>query len=231
MKIKLTPTYIFSFLMLLFVLSECHELAHTITGRLICGCWGERDFNQWDLCKSCENNPLGFISTMMGPIFSFAMAYLGASWLNKDYSLEKQTLGFSMIFASTIFGRLLNVFPFGGGDEFTVFYNQVFNENRTFSLVAAFILIAVIVFYPIRKAYLFLENKHRWAWILGFCLVPFITVLIMILGVLNTILASGFLADYWILGSPKVVTLWTTTVIILFILTKKGINQLKAKTI
>jgi hypothetical protein len=227
MKLKLTPAYLFTFLLLTFMLSESHELAHTIVGRLICGCWGKRDFNQWDLCKSCDGNPFGFISTMMGPIFSFAMAYWGASLLKKENTIEKITLGFSLIFASTSFGRLLNVWPFGGGDEFTVLYNQVFHENRTISLIAAFIIIAIIVFFPMRKAYLFIENRNKLWWVLGFCLFPFIVVLAMILGVLNSILVSGFLAKDWILGSPMVVSVWTILVIVLFFSTKKNLVQLK----
>lgn len=227
MKLKLNPAYIFTFLMLTFVLSELHEIAHTAVGRLICGCWGKRDFNAWDLCESCQNNPYGFISTMMGPIFSFSMAYWGANMLKKQNSTEKQTLGFSMVFSSLSITRLLNVVPFGGGDEFTVFYNQVFNDNRTLSLVAAFVLIAVIVFYPLRKAYLFIENKNRWAWFLGFSILPFIVVIVTILGVLNSVLATGFLNEYWILGSPKIVTLWTFLVVFLFMVSRKNLMQLK----
>lgn len=227
MKLKLTPAYIFTFLMLTFVLSEFHEIAHTAVGRLICGCWGKRDFNQWDLCETCENNPYSFISTMMGPIFSFSMAYWGASMLRKDFTIKKQTLGFSLIFASMSFGRLFNVVPFGGGDEFTVFYNQVFNENRQFSLLAAFVVIALILFFPLRKAYLFIENQYRWAWFLGFCLVPFVVVIFTIIVLLNSVLESGFLNDYWILGSPKIVTLWTFLVITLFLLTGKNLIYLK----
>ncbi len=226
MQLKLTPAYIFTFLLLTFVLSEFHEIAHTAVGRLICGCWGERDFNQWDLCVSCEGNPYGFISTVMGPVFSFAMAYWGASMLKKTNSIEKITIGFSMIFASTSFGRLINVWPFGGGDEFTVFYNQVFHENRTISLIASFVLIAIIVFFPLRKAYLFIENKNRIWWFLGFCFTPFVAVLAVILGLLNTILASGFLASPGLLGSPKVVNMWTLLIILLFIFTRKNISQL-----
>jgi hypothetical protein len=224
MKLKLTPAYIFTFLMLTFVLSEFHEIAHTAVGRLICGCWGKRDFNEWSLCD--ENHPYGFIATMMGPIFSFSMAYWGASVLKKENPVEKTTLGFSLIFASTSFGRLINVWPFGGGDEFTVLYNQVFHENRTVSLIVAFALIAIIIFFPLKKAYFFIENKNRLAWFLGFCLLPFIAVLLMILGVLNSVLASGFLAEDGILGSPKVVTLWTALVIIMFLLTRKNLTLL-----
>jgi hypothetical protein len=226
MKLKFTPAFAFTFLMLTFLLVELHEIAHTAVGRLICGCWGKRDFNQWELCTSCEGNPLGFISTMTGPLFTFAMAYWGASMLKKENPVEKTTLGLSLIFASASFCRLFNVWPFGGGDEFTVFYNQVFNENRTISLFAAFILISIIVFYPVRKAYLFIENKNKIWWYIGLLLTPFIATILMILGVLNSVLASGFLQEDWILGSPKVVTLWTAIVMFLFFLTRKNLTQL-----
>jgi hypothetical protein len=229
MKIKLTPAYIFTFLLLTFLLAELHEIAHTAIGRLICGCWGKRDFNEWSLCASCDSNPLGFISTMTGPIFTFAMAYWGASLLNKNNSINKITFGFSLVFASASFGRLFNVWPFGGGDEFTVFYNQVFHEQRTISLIAAFVLIAVIIFYPLRKAYFFIENKNRIWHFIAFLILPFVAVIAMILGVLNSVLASGFLKEDWILGSPKVVTLWTVLVLVLFFLTRKNLNQLYKK--
>lgn len=126
MKIKITPAYIFTFLMLTFLLAELHEIAHTAMGRVICGCWGKRDFNEWSLCTTCESNSLGFISTLMGPLFTFTISYWGAGMLKNDNPVEKSTLGFSLIFASAIFGRLLNVWPFGGGDEFSVLYNEVF---------------------------------------------------------------------------------------------------------
>jgi hypothetical protein len=226
MKLKLTPAYVFTFLMLTFLLAELHEIAHTAVGRLICGCWGKRDFNEWGLCASCETNPLGFISTMTGPIFTFAMAYWGASMLKKENPVERTTLGLSLIFASAGFGRILNIWPFGGGDEFTVFYNQVFNENRTVSLIAAFVLVSLLIFFPLKKAYLFIENKNKIWWFIGFLILPFVAILAMILGVLNSILASGFLKEDWILGSPKVVTLWTIIVLVLFFLTRKNLTQL-----
>ncbi|MGL4630709.1 MAG: hypothetical protein ACRCVT_05825 [Leadbetterella sp.] len=226
MRLKLTSAYVFTFLMLAFFLGEMHEIVHTSVGRWICGCWGKRDFNAWELCETCETNPYGFIATMVGPIFTFAMAYWGASMLNKTHSVEKNTLGFSLIFASTSLPRLLNVWPFGGGDEFTILYDQVFNQQRTISLVVAFVLIAVIVFYPLRKAYFFIENKHRFWWFLSFSLAPFVATLFMILGVWNSVLATGFMGGYWILGSPKIVTLWTAFVTAMFFMTKKNLYQL-----
>jgi hypothetical protein len=226
MKLKLTPAYVFTFLMLTFLLAELHEIAHTSVGRLICGCWGKRDFNEWSLCPSCDGNSMGFVSTMTGPIFTFLIAFWGASMLKKENSIEKTTLGLSLIFSSAGFGRILNVWPFGGGDEFTVFYNQVFNENRTVSLIAAFLVVSILIFYPLKKAYLFIENKNKIWWFIGFLILPFVAILAMILGVLNTILASGFLKEDWILGSPMVVTLWTVIVLVMFFSTKKNLRQL-----
>lgn len=226
MKLKITPAYVFTFLMLTFLLAELHEIAHTSIGRLICGCWGKRDFNEWGLCETCSNTPLGFIATMAGPIFTFAMAYWGASMLKKTNSVNKQTLGLSLVFASCSIVRLINVWPFGGGDEFAVFYQEVFNQERTISLIAAFILITSIVFYPLRKAFLFIENKNRVLWFLGLSLLPFIATIAMILGVLNSVLATGFLGEYWILGSPRIVTLWTVLVLVLFFLSRKNLVKL-----
>ena len=51
MKIKLTTGFIVAFIALRFVLHEAHELVHTGVGRIICGCWGQRDFNVWDIAR------------------------------------------------------------------------------------------------------------------------------------------------------------------------------------
>ena len=63
MNLKLTPKFILTFLALTFVMHEAHEIVHTTIGRLICGCWGQRDFNVWGLCGDCsEQNPYSIIT-------------------------------------------------------------------------------------------------------------------------------------------------------------------------
>ena len=52
MKIKITGKFIIAFLALTFVLLELHEIVHTGVGRIICGCWGLRDFNAWEICET-----------------------------------------------------------------------------------------------------------------------------------------------------------------------------------
>ena len=86
MKLKLTPKFVLTFLALTFVLHEAHEIVHTTVGRIICGCWGERDFNVWGLCDSCQTNPLRIYSTLAGPVFTFIIIWFGNSLLNSQKS-------------------------------------------------------------------------------------------------------------------------------------------------
>ena len=54
MKLKLTSQFVLTFLALTFLMHEAHEIVHTSIGRLICGCWGMRDINVWELCKGLK---------------------------------------------------------------------------------------------------------------------------------------------------------------------------------
>lgn len=78
MKIKLSFPFITAFLLLQIVMLELHEMAHIVTSYLICGCWGIRDFNGWQLCNGCNNDhPLFWTATLAGPAFSVAVMWLG----------------------------------------------------------------------------------------------------------------------------------------------------------
>ena len=60
-------------------------------------------------------------------------------------------------------------------------------------------------------------NKRRLLWCLFFFIVPTFIVLLVVLGVMNSLLEQGIGAAYWILGSPVIVTIWTTSVVILLL--------------
>ncbi|MCA6361556.1 MAG: hypothetical protein IM638_00830 [Bacteroidetes bacterium] len=225
MKIKLTFQYVLTFLALTFMMHEAHEIVHTSVGRLICGCWGQRDFNVWGLCDSCETNPYGIFSTIAGPVFTFVMIWFGSFLLDNNNQNQK-ALGFSLIFANMPFGRILNPI-FGGGDEVVV--ADTFIDNWDLSRIIVLILIILIVAFPLIKAYRLIENRHKIGWFLMFLLLPFIfDILIVLLG-MNTLLAMGVLSKNWIFGSPVLVTVWTITVTLIFVLTRKNIFKLIAK--
>jgi hypothetical protein len=223
MKLHLNPKFIFTFLALTFVMHEAHEIAHTAVGRVICGCWGLRDFNVWETCKSCVDNPLKIWSTVMGPLFTFIMIRYGSSLINLHRSDHQKAFGFSLIFANMPFARLLNPI-LGGGDEVVVVNNLI--KNHELARVFVVVLILLIIYLPLLKAYKMIENKNKTYWFLGFFILPTFIDLLIVLGLMNTLLNKGVLAEYWILGSPILVTAWTAAVLLIYLLTRKNIYSL-----
>lgn len=227
MNIKLNSKFVVSFIALLFVMHEAHEIAHTVLGRFICGAWGERDFNVWGLAEGCGNGDLvSMLPTYLGPIFTFTMIWIGTSLLKHENSVEKKSLGFALIFTNMPFARILTAF-FGGGDE--VYATNVLIDNHPLAWSIGLITILVIVAFPLYKAFITID-KNRWGWFLLFFFAPVFIDLIVVLGLLNTLLQNGILSNYWILGSPMLVTFWTLFVVLVFIITRKYIFTLGVKS-
>ena len=223
MKLRLSAKFIFTFLALTFVMNEAHEIVHTSVGRIICGAWGERDFNVWGTCESCQTNPWEILSTAVGPIFTFLMVWYGASFLKPMNTNRQKSFGFAMIFANMPFGRLFNPL-LGGGDEVVVLNHFIHNHDMARVIIAA--LIILITFIPLKKAYQTIENKYKIGWFSLFYIVPMLLDFALVLGLMNTLLEKGVLSNYWILGSPILVTVWTVGVLMAFFLTKKNIYTL-----
>lgn len=219
MKIKLSLKYIITFLALTFLMHELHEIVHTTVGRIIFGCWGERDFNQWSTCDVVS--PLGYIATAAGPIFTFIMIWIGAGLLKEKNTIQQKTLGFSLIFANIPFARLITPLAFGGGDEVTVL--DYFVENWELSRIIICVLILFLTAIPLYKAFKIMPNKHKIILFLLFYLLPTIIDGFVLLGGMNTLLNNGILNSYWILGSPILVTVWTLAVTTIFILSYKNL--------
>lgn len=223
MTIKLTPKFIIAFLALTFVMHEAHEIVHTSIGRMICGCWGERDFNVWGLCEGCDANPYSIISTFVGPLFTFIMIWLGANLLKETNTKGQQSLGLALIFANMPFARLLNPI-LGGGDEVVVINH--FLNDRNLSRIIVVLLITLIIAYPLYKAFRLIQNKYRIGLFILFLIAPVFVDLLLVLGVMNSLLEKGILSQYWILGSPMLVSIWTFSVTLIFILFRKSIYKL-----
>ena len=227
MKLKLTSQYVLTFLALTFVMHEAHEIVHTSIGRLICGCWGVRDFNVWELCKGCsEKNPVSVLSTFAGPIFTFIMIWVGAILIRQEKTDRQKAIGFSLIFANMPFARILTS-SFGGGDE--VWGLNILLKNHPLAWTIGLLSILIITIIPLYKAYKLIANKRKIGWFLLFFIAPTFIDLLLILGVMNTLLGKGILSNYWILGSPILVTVWTTFVTGLFLLTKNNVYKLNYK--
>lgn len=227
MKLKLTAKFIFTFLALTFVMHEAHEIAHTTVGRIICGCWGQRDFNVWSTCESCASNSFELLATAAGPLFTFLIIWYGSLGLDKNKADNQKALGFSLVFANMPIMRLLN--PVGGGGDEVVVINH-FLENHDLSRLIAALLIIVIIAYPLYKAYQLIENKYKMGWFLLFFFLPTTIDVLVVVGLMNALLEKGLLNNYWIMGSPVLVTVWTLFVVSIYLLTRKNIYSLVGRS-
>lgn len=206
---------------------EAHEIVHTTIGRIICGCWGERDFNVWGFCEGClGKQPIALFATFAGPIFTFVMIWIGTLLISKTKSENQKSFGFSLIFANIPFARILTA-SIGNGDEVWGLYQLINNYNMAWAV--GFISIVAITIYPLWKSYQLIENKKKILWFLGFFLLPTLIDILLVLGVMNFILENGVLNKYWILGSPVLVTIWTAFIFGLYLLTRKNIYKLTEK--
>ncbi|MFD1470505.1 hypothetical protein ACFQ48_19925 [Hymenobacter caeli] len=211
MKIVLTWRPLLAFAALLFVLAEAHELVHTGLGRLLCGCWGPRDFNVWSLCSTCATGRpyTNLAATLAGPAFTFAVGWVGYGLLGPRQPAARQSLGFALVLASVPFARILGAVFLGGNDEVYAL-SKFMAHPAAWALGGALVVLATVP--PLVRAWAALRGKGRPWVFLAFFLLPFPFAAAVLLGALNSLLASGFLATYGILGSPLLITCWTAAV-------------------
>lgn len=227
MKLKLTLKYVLTFLALTFILHEAHEIVHTTVGRIICGCWGQRDFNVWSLCGDCsEQKPYSVISTFAGPVFTYIMIWIGTYLMNKEKNDHQKALGFSLVFANMPFSRIFGAIT-GGGDEVWGLNLVLHNYNLAW-LIGVIIILAIII-YPLYKSFKLIKNESPIVWFLVFLILPGNIDTWVVLIILNSLLQKGLLNGYWILGSPVFVTVWTILVTFAYTLTRKNIYKLTKK--
>ena len=202
---------------------EVHEMVHIGVGRLICGCWGARDFNVWSLCTGCsENQPLWWLATLAGPLVSFALMWLGMFWLGSE-DPNKLTFGFSLIFANIPFGRISTVMM-GGGDEMVVTRHFLKGEySRTSMILICSTVILCFVVPPISRAFNVLKNRWVWLYIIGFLTLPLLFLLVYVLTGLNSLLDKGFLSALWIMGTPILITIHTSIALISLLWLRKNL--------
>lgn len=214
-----------AFVALLFVLHELHEIAHTVVGRVICGCWGQRDFNTWDLC--CED-PLTITASIAGPLFTYLVIYAGHYLMSHryDHLPDRKSLGFALVFASMPFARVFTAL-LGGGDELLelkFFLGDFLGDYLLWGLAIA--LTTAIILPPLLRAWRTLASSKRiWSFV-GFLLLPFIIDILVVLIGMNKLYQAGVLDQTGLLGSPLIVNLWTLLWVGILIATGKELKTL-----
>lgn len=206
MKIVLTPWNCLALAAMSFFMQETHEIAHTSVARVICGCWGKRDFNVWSLCSDCRSDaPLTVLATLAGPAYTFALIWLGY-YLMMRPSLHAKSWGVALVVSSMPFSRVLTPL-FGRGDEVLAMTDLGFDHSVAWAI--AVLLVFSLAVPPVVKIYKLIGNRRKLLWILGLLFVPFFLIGAVVFAFLQGyILRNGILADVWIMGSPKIVSIW-----------------------
>lgn len=224
MRIALNVQNSTALLFLSYLMQETHELAHTTVGRLICGGWGKRDFNTWGLSSQCANDaPLTLLATFAGPVYSFSVIWLGYYLLTRA-SVRVKSIGFALIVSSMPFSRILTPI-FGKGDEVFGFTQLGMDHSLAWGL--ALVLVLVLAVPPVVKIYTLIENRRKLLWIIWLLLAPFLFVGLVVFAILQgMVLKNGILDDYWIMGSPLIVTLWLFVSMAMVVMFRKHIPTL-----
>lgn len=200
MKIRLTWQYLLAFFALNGVISELHEQAHINVGRLVTGCYGPRDFNNWNSCAEGAQ-ALPWAAPIAGPLFSYIVVWLGVWLLYRASSMAQRSIAFSLVFAPLPFARIFTA-AVGGGDE-KILLTRIFDGMP--EGVARWYALALTLLFcapPIVIACRVLASRLRVLYVAGFCVVPLLVIWCYKLKFLNGLLMQGLFAEPSILGTP-----------------------------
>ncbi|GAA4391594.1 hypothetical protein [Hymenobacter koreensis] len=227
MKLHLTFRYVVAFLLLNLLVSELHELAHLAIGGLVCGCYGPRDFNAWHSCTACANPEMINLSAAAGPLWSYAMMWVGVLGLRSG-NATRQALGFSVLFAALPFARIITVLM-GGGDELVI-VRRLVPDGASVQLYKWLMtgLVLVLAGTPLVLAYRRVRNARPGLWIAGFAVGPLLFQALYLFQLMNGLLHRGVLADSWLLGTHVLIWLHTAVVATLLLYFRRFLLHLTA---
>lgn len=160
-KLEVTWRYCVALYCITMLYASLHELLHHFAAYLICGDWGYKSFNYF--ATACEGTRKSWYATYAGPLFSFAMMYVGAHYLATGRSPYRRHLGFALIFAQLPLQRMLMPF-FRMNDEYIATVSLFGNTPLNFWLVI--LVVWGICIPPLHRAYVAIENRHRLWWFL-----------------------------------------------------------------
>ena len=188
--LRLNGRYVVAFLALTILCGTSHECAHHFAGAAMCGCFGVKTFNSFDLCASCEGNvPAFFVSTWAGPLLTFGLMWVGALRIQRGSSAQ-QRLGFALVFANFPVNRLLFV-VLGWNDEQYV-TRTLFGETQVGYWLTVLAVWGLAV-PPLVIAWRAIANRRRVLSFSAFFTLPFVFVVAF----------AGFFLEEWLLLKQK----------------------------
>jgi hypothetical protein len=183
----------------------------------------------WTLCGNCQINPNGYIATIFGPVFSYAMMWAGYFILrlsNKKY----WNLAFVLILGNLPFARIFTA-GMGGGDETTVLKTLLNGQPLLLIKLLGFIVVFALAFMPIYAVYKRLANKNRIWILIAFCVGPMLIMMPYEFILLGKVLKAGFMAAQHFLGIADFIYLHTLLMGCVIVIFRKSMFYAYAKVI
>lgn len=224
MELRFTWRFAFALFLLTLLTCELHEQAHIQFGAFVCGCWGERDFSVWRTCAKCAAPSQAFVSSLMGPLFTYAVVWLGAGLMARARSPAQRTVGLALVFAPLPFARIFTVLT-GSGDEVVFFRALLGSDSRPTAWGLAALLVVLACVPPIVMAWRRLVPRRRILWIGGLCVLPMLAQGAWVRLVMNGLLARGVGDASSIAGSPVLVMAHTAAVAVLLAFTARWLEE------
>ena len=166
--IPLNGKFFIAFIMLLFLLTQMHQLIHHIVGEILCGKVGFLTFDRHFFSTALTGTSYK-LATIAGPLFSdYMFMWIGMFMLRSGkYSLA----GFSLILASMPLGRFWALM---GGDErfYGLWISQLFGLKENPSMILSIFIVLLILVPPLIAAYKSIANNRRWIVFLAFLILP-----------------------------------------------------------
>ena len=225
-KTNITTLFVIAFISLRHIFHELHEFAHMVAGRIFCGVWGTRDFNNvHPISEGCEvSNYMSVISGLAGPMVNYLAIWIGVLLIRKAKTEEQVSWGLALIFCSLPVARLMTAL-FGGGDEIGV--ARLYISNPLLSRLVVIGLILLILAYPLYLAFKTISKQPKGAWyFIGFLFIPMFVEGLVVLLFFNYLLKLGVLTEPSLFGAPLLVILVLVAALITFIAVRKNLNML-----
>lgn len=214
----LTAGKLIALIALTLLMHEGHENSHTFAGRLLCGCWGSRDYYLWQLCEGCTQKPVSNFAIFTGPIFNYIMMWAGYHLL-KNSSARARSTGIVLIFANQPVARFAAVLM-GGGDEVAGFTWMTGNHPTAWMICLA--AVSLLTIPPVMAAFKTLNEYRKRASQLVLLLVPILADYFFI-WLINLLLAKNMGAGIAVAGTPFLVIAVTLLSVLVLILRRKDL--------
>ncbi|RNI31315.1 hypothetical protein [Rufibacter latericius] len=219
MRLHLTPKNTIAFLALLFICHELHELVHILTGYFLCGCFGTRDFEGWEVCTACPPSVTIAWITFAGPFLTYGLMWVAFWLMSCRKTAGQRAIGFALLFANLPLGRILPVLNREGDESFIT--RQIIQKTSmtVMSWGTEMVIVFLLTVPVLIRAWQLLHPKYRLFVFTGFLMVPLLAESVLMNKLANGLLHQGVLAGTGILGSPVLVNVWNALWLLVLVLT------------